>query len=43
MPRILPGDLNVYYAVYVEGEPLLLLHGFGSSTRDWQYQLDDFS
>jgi len=43
MPRILPGDLNVYYAVYVEGEPLLLLHGFGSSTRDWQYQLDDFA
>ncbi len=43
MPRILPGDLNVYYAVYVEGEPLPLLHGFGSSTRDWQYQLDDFA
>ncbi len=43
MPGVLPDDLNVYNAVYGEGEPLLLLHGFGSSTRDWQYQLDDFA
>ena len=43
MPRVLLGDLNVYYEVYGEGEPLLLLHGLGSSTRDWQYQLDNFA
>jgi len=43
MPRVLLGDLNVYYEVYGEGEPLLLLHGLGSSTRDWQYQLNDFA
>ena len=43
MPRVLPGDLNAYHAVYGEGESLHLLHGLGSSTRDWQYQLDDFA
>jgi len=43
MLRVLPGDLNAYHAVYGEGESLLLLHGLGSSTRDWLYQLDDFA
>jgi len=43
MPRVLLGDLNVYYEVHGEGEPLILLHGLGSSTRDWQFQLDDFA
>lgn len=43
MPRALLGDLNVYYEVHGEGEPLILLHGLGSSTRDWQFQLDDFA
>jgi len=43
MPRVLLGDLNVYYEVHGEGESLILLHGLGSSTRDWQFQLDDFA
>ena len=43
MPRVLLGELNVYYEVHGEGEPLVLLHGLGSSTRDWQFQLDDFA
>jgi len=43
MPRVLLGDLNVYYEVHGEGGPLILLHGLGSSTRDWQFQLDEFA
>jgi 3-oxoadipate enol-lactonase len=43
MPKVLLDDLNVYYEVHGEGEPLVLLHGLGSSTRDWQFQLDDFA
>ena len=39
MPRVLLGDLNVYYEVHGDGEPLILIHGLGSSTRDWQFQL----
>ncbi len=43
MPRVLLGDLQVYYEVHGDGRPLVLLHGLGSSTRDWQFQLDDFA
>jgi 3-oxoadipate enol-lactonase len=43
MPRVLLGDLNLYYEVHGEGQSLVLLHGLGSSTRDWQLQLDDFA
>jgi 3-oxoadipate enol-lactonase len=43
MPRVLLGDLEVYYEVHGDGKPLILLHGLGSSTRDWQFQLDDFA
>ena len=43
MPRVLLGDLNLYYEMHGKGRPLVLLHGLGSSTRDWQFQLDDFA
>ena len=43
MPKIELNNINFYYEIYGEGEPLLLLHGLGSSSRDWEFQADFFS
>jgi 3-oxoadipate enol-lactonase len=43
MPHLHLDDVQLYYEVSGEGEPLLLLHGLGSSGRDWELQLPDFS
>lgn len=39
MPMITIGDLNVYYEKQGQGEPMLLIHGLGSSTEDWAPQV----
>ncbi|MBW1790281.1 MAG: alpha/beta hydrolase, partial [Deltaproteobacteria bacterium] len=36
-------DINVYYEVYGEGEPLLLLHGNGGSIENFIYQIPELS
>lgn len=36
-------EIEIYYEIHGEGEPLLLLHGLGSSTRDWELQTGHFS
>jgi pimeloyl-ACP methyl ester carboxylesterase len=36
-------EINLYYEIHGEGEPLLLIHGLGSSSRDWDLQLDFFA
>lgn len=33
------GDLSTYYEKHGGGEPVLLIHGLGSSTEDWQPQV----
>lgn len=33
----------LYYEEMGEGEPLLLIHGLGSSIRDWELQVDPFA
>ncbi|MCP8323654.1 MAG: alpha/beta hydrolase [Candidatus Methylarchaceae archaeon HK02M2] len=43
MPERLIGDIEIYYEITGEGEPLLLVHGLGSSTRDWEEQVPIFS
>ena len=43
MPNINLGDIDTYYEDWGEGDPILFIHGLGSSTRDWEYQLPTFS
>jgi 3-oxoadipate enol-lactonase len=40
MPMITVGDLSVYYEKHGEGDPVLLIHGLGSSTEDWEPQVN---
>ena len=34
------GGLNVFYEQHGQGEPVLLIHGLGSSTEDWDLQVE---
>jgi 3-oxoadipate enol-lactonase len=34
---------SLHYEEYGQGKPLLLLHGLGSSCRDWEYQIPVFA
>jgi pimeloyl-ACP methyl ester carboxylesterase len=43
MPKIHVGDINLYYEIIGQGEPVLFIHGLGSSTRDWEMQVEPFS
>jgi len=43
MPTIQVNDIDLYYEMFGEGEPLLLIHGLGSSSRDWEMQIDFFA
>ncbi len=43
MPTIKINDIDMFYEIHGEGEPLLLIHGLGSSSRDWEYQIPQFS
>jgi 3-oxoadipate enol-lactonase len=35
--------VRLYYQTAGAGPPLLLLHGLGSSSRDWEFQIPDFA
>ena len=43
MPSIHINGIELYYEITGEGEPLLLIHGHGSSCRDWELQVKYFS
>jgi len=43
MPFIKIKNFNMYYEIHGEGEPLLLIHGLGSSSQDWEFQISKFS
>ncbi|CAN5222849.1 alpha/beta hydrolase [soil metagenome] len=43
MPYLSLNDINVYYETCGQGEPLLLIHGLGSSTRDWEPQVNSLA
>jgi 3-oxoadipate enol-lactonase len=41
--KIRANDINLFYEVKGEGQPLVFIHGLGSSTRDWEFQVPEFS
>lgn len=43
MPQKLIRDININYEITGEGQPLLFIHGLGSSIRDWEEQVPVFS
>lgn len=43
MPEVTVNGVRLHYRRAGDGEPLLLLHGLGSSTLDWECQLEAFS
>ena len=36
-------NCSLHYEEYGQGDPLLLIHGLGSSSRDWEYQIPAFA
>jgi len=43
VPTLHVNDVDLYYEITGMGEPLLLIHGHGSSTQDWALQVECFS
>ena len=43
MPQISLHSVNLYYEMSGQGQPLVFINGLGSSTRDWEFQVAEFS
>jgi pimeloyl-ACP methyl ester carboxylesterase len=43
MPLEKINNINMHYKVTGTGEPILFIHGLGSTSDDWKYQVDYFS
>jgi len=43
MPSIQLNQIDLYYESSGQGEPLLFIHGLGSSVRDWENQVSFFA
>ena len=43
MPQLQANGIHMYYEVSGKGQPLLFIHGLGSSTLDWEMQVKEFS
>ena len=43
MPTQRANGIDIYYEMAGQGEPLLLLHGLGSRSDDWQLQMPAFA
>lgn len=43
MPHVSIADIKLYYEMFGRGEPILFIHGLGSSGRDWHNQVEFFS
>ena len=43
MPTLRVNGVDLHYETAGDGPPLLFLHGLGSSTRDWEFQMAEFA
>jgi 3-oxoadipate enol-lactonase len=43
MPKMQLRKINLYYEIHGEGQSLVFVHGLGSSTQDWEFQVPGFS
>jgi len=43
MPILHVNGIDMHYEKIGEGQPVLLIHGLGSSSHDWEMQVPDFS
>jgi 3-oxoadipate enol-lactonase len=43
MPTVQLNTIQLYYEIHGAGQPLVFIHGLGSSTRDWETQVSEFS
>jgi pimeloyl-ACP methyl ester carboxylesterase len=43
MPHLSLGTVDLYYEITGQGQPLVFIHGLGSSTRDWDDQVAEVS
>ena len=43
MPTVKVGDINIYYEIHGQGEPLVLIMGFGSNSGQWFRQIPGLS
>jgi len=43
MPTLLSNNIHLYYETHGQGQPLVFIHGLGSSTQDWVAQVAEFS
>lgn len=43
MPRIRVNDIQLYYEVHGQGEPVVLIMGLGGNTHGWDMQIPTFS
>lgn len=43
MPTLHVNGIDLYYETVGKGQPVLFIHGLGSSSRDWEMQVFDFS
>ena len=42
MSTIQISGITLHYEIFGQGQPILFIHGLGSSGRDWEYQVDFF-
>ena len=42
MPKLHANGIELYYETQGAGQPLVLIHGLGSSTNDWEFQVPEF-
>ena len=43
MPSIKVSDINIYFEIYGQGKPLLMIAGLGSELSSWLFQIPEFS